>query len=154
MIDKKKQIGNLKNGFSLIELLLVIAIMGLIVGISIPFYQSFQLSSQIDTSTSEIVGSLRRAQIRSMANDFDDSWSVRIGTNSKVTLYKGLDFNTRNVNYDETFDIAPTITINGVTDINFDKLTGKTIDIGNINLQSTGGTTQTISVNSQGEVDY
>lgn len=150
MIYKKKQI----NGFSLIELLLVIAIMSLIVGISIPFYQSFQLSSQIDTTTNEIVGSLRRAQIRSMASDFDDSWSVRIGTNNQITIYKGLDFNTRDTNYDETFEIAPTITISGVTDVNFDKLTGKTLDIGNINLQSTGGTSQTISVNTHGEIDY
>jgi len=150
MIDKKKQI----NGFSLIELLLVIAIMGLIVGISIPFYQSFQLSSQIDTTTNEIIGSLRRAQIRSMASDFDDSWSVRIGTNSQVILYKGYDFNARNIDYDEIFEIAPTITISGITDINFDKLTGKTSDIGNINLLSSGGNSQTISVNSQGEIDY
>ena len=54
-------------GFTLLEVLLSIAIITLIAGIGIPVYLSFQVRNDLDIATAEIVQSARRVQVLSQA---------------------------------------------------------------------------------------
>jgi len=55
-------------GFTFIEVLIVIAILGVIAGFAIPFYQSFQVASNLDNTAQQLVSTLRLAQARAMAS--------------------------------------------------------------------------------------
>jgi prepilin-type N-terminal cleavage/methylation domain-containing protein len=60
-----------KNGFTLIEVLISVAIMMILVSISIPIYQSLQRRNALDVAIVEITQTLRRAQVLSQSVDGD-----------------------------------------------------------------------------------
>lgn len=142
-----------KKGFTLIELLISISIFGLLVGISIPLLQSFQVSSQLDDTTQKLVQTLHRGQLRSMSMDQNSVWSIST-QDRLITLFKGTDYSTRDVNYDEVYELPTTINISGLSQISFSKLDGKTINTGNIVLRSVNTEEQSISINSNGVIEY
>ncbi len=141
------------SGFTLIEMLLVIAIIAIISGISIPVYQSFQVRNDLDIATASIVQSLRRAAVLSQAVDNDTSWGVYV-TSGSLTLFKGTSYATRDSNFDELFDIPLTITPSGVSEIVFTKFTGLPQTTGTITLTSNTNETRTITINAKGMVNY
>ena len=63
-------------GFTLLEVLLSVAIIALIAGIGTPVYQSFQTRNDLDVVTNTVAQSLRRAQVLARASDGDTTWGV------------------------------------------------------------------------------
>src|SRR3990167_8395347 len=111
----------MKNaGFTMIELLLSISIIAIIAGMSAPIYQAFQVRNDLDIATVSIVQSLRRAQILSEAVDGDSSWGVKVQSGS-IILFKGVNYATRDINFDEKFDVSASITPSGVSEVAFTK---------------------------------
>lgn len=140
------------NGFTLIEVVLSIAIVVLIFGIAAPVYQDYQIRNGIDTGVNTIVENLRRAQTLSMAIDGDSNWGVSI-LNNEITLFKGTSFVTRDINFDEVSDILSVISSSGLDEIVFSKLNGLPNTTGVINL-SASGNVRTISINEKGILTY
>ena len=121
-------------------------------GISIPFYQDFQIRNGMDTGVNTIVENLRRSQALSMAVDGDSNWGVNISGNL-IILFKGANFITRDVDFDEVSQILSVISSTGLDEIVFSKLDGLPNNTGVINL-SASGNTRTISINEKGTLTY
>lgn len=151
-----KQISLFKNrnaGFTLIEMLLSVAVITLIAGTSAPVYQSFQVRNDLDIVTVSTVHSLRRAQVLSQSIEGDTSWGVKTQSGSLI-LFKGTSFAGRDTMFDELFSIPTSITPSGVSEIVFDKLTGFPQTTGTITFTSNANETKTITINAKGMVNY
>jgi prepilin-type N-terminal cleavage/methylation domain-containing protein len=147
----------MSKGFTLIEIILVVAVMLVLAGMAPTFYTRFLLQNATANTTDEIVGSLRKAQISAMTSKQGSAWSVNFSANA-VTLYIGTTFAGHNIAFDEKFSKNSNITIscplcvNG-TDISFARVTGlPTPSTATITVSSSNGDSETISVNSQGVV--
>ena len=138
-------------GFTLMELLLSIAIIGILAGISAPFYQSFVQRNDLDIATQQLVSSLRRAQSYARVGDSDSAWSVEI-TGGNVILFKGVTYGTRDANYDEANALPGSITPSGLSEIQFAKFTSTPNTTGAITLTSSTSDVRTVTVNAQGMV--
>ena len=78
------------------------------------------------------------------------SWGVTINSGA-IILYQGTSFVSRNSAFDERFTLNPNISITGLSEINFTKVTGLPNDTPTITV-SGNGTTKSITINSQGVV--
>lgn len=140
------------NGFSLIEVLLSIALIALLSGLTAPVFLRMQTKNDLDMAVISLAQSLRRAQIQSQAVDGDTTWGVKVQTGS-LTLFKGQSFAARDTSYDETFELNSNITLGGPTEIVFAKFTGLPQTIGAITFSINSDST-TLNVNEKGTVTY
>ena len=144
-----------KPGFTLIEILLAIAIIVLLAALSVPFYTSTLVSTQSKDTTIEIVQSLRRAKIKALAAVADDNWGVAVGRDDKITLFKGSSYVSRDQNLDEAFALPPSITsFDGLSEIIFLKSTGNPNTIGDITFIDSNNQSHKISINPEGTIDF
>lgn len=141
------------RGFTLIEALLSVAIIGLIAGTSIPLYQSFQVRTDLETTTESIATMIRRAQIYARGQHQDSMWGVKVQAGS-ATLFKGSTFTSRDTAYDEVTTIPETFSATGLSDLSFSKLSGMPNATGTISLTSSNNETRIITVNGEGMVAY
>lgn len=142
-----------RAGFTLLEILLSVAAIAVIAGISIPIYQSFQVRNDLDIAATTYAQTLRRAQILAQAVDGDMPWGVNIIAGS-ITLFRGTSYLARENTLDEVFSIPAGITPSGVMEIVFTKFTGLPQTTGALLLTWNTNETRTITINSRGTVSY
>lgn len=142
-----------QRGYTLIEMLLSVAILSLLTGISLPVYESFVRRNDLDLTAQSVVSSIRRAGTYAEAVHGDSTWGVRFLA-TEVTLFKGASYVARDSNYDESLPLPPSIGISGVSEIVFSKLSGTPNTSGTITLIGTTSDTRTITVNTKGMVNY
>jgi prepilin-type N-terminal cleavage/methylation domain-containing protein len=142
-----------RDGFTLIEVLLSVSIIGMLAGISLPVYESFIRRNDLDLASQQLAATLRRAENYARSVKQDSSWSVEV-QGSVVTLFQGTNFVSRNTIYDETFDIPASITPSGLSEVQFAKFTATPNTTGSITLSSTTNSTRTVTLNAKGMVDY
>lgn len=142
-----------KAGFTLIEVMLSIAILSLIAGASIPLYQAFQNRNELDATATAFAHNLRRARTLSQAIEGDSSWGVHIQTGT-ITVFKGNSYVTRDATFDETSTISSSLAISGAQEYVFSKLSGQPQPVGSLVLTSTNNETRTITINEKGMVNY
>lgn len=140
-------------GFTLLEILLSIAVITLIAGLGIPVYLSFQTRNDLDIATTEIAQSIRRAQALSQAVDGDTSWGINI-QNGSITIFKGTSYAARDTAFDEIFEISTNITPSGVSEVVFTKFTGLPQTTGTSTLTSNMNETRNITINAKGTINY
>jgi len=147
MKSKKKA-----NGFSLIELLLSISLILVITSLSTGFYARFLTQNSLANTVDSIVQDLRKAQFYAMVSrkGSTSGWGVNYSANT-LTLYQGASYLTRNASLDEKITVNPNISVAGLTDVNFARLTGIPSLAPTITVSGTGQT-KVISVNTQGVV--
>ena len=141
------------SGFTLVELLLSLAIIAIITGMTIPIYQSFQVKNDLDLTSAILAQSLRRAQLLAEAVAADSNWGVYL-QEEKMTLFKGDSYLFRDQTADEDFSIAKSITPGILREIIFAKFTGLPLTVGTMVLTSTNNEVKNITINSQGMVNY
>ena len=155
--NSKFKIQNSFSGFTLIELLLSVAIITIIAGMSAPVYQSFQVRNDLDIAAVTIAQSLRRAQALSQAVDGDTSWGMYAQSGS-ITLFKGINFLTRDSSYDETFNLPSSITPSSVSgnfwEIVYAKFTGLPQTTGAVTLTANTNEARSITINEKGMISY
>lgn len=142
-----------EKGFSLIELILVVAILTILAGVSVPAYSGLQVRNDLEVSTNIVLQSLRRAQVLSQAVDGDSNWGVSLQV-SDVTLFKGASYILRDTSYDEVYALSGNVTPSSLTEVVFSKLLGNPTTTGTVVLTSSNGQIQNISVGSKGQLDY
>lgn len=143
---------NGERGFSLLEVLLSMAIIGVLAGVSLPIYNSFVVRNDLDLTTQQVANILRRAQTYARGMKDDSGWGVRIQSSS-VTLYKGSSFTGRNTNFDEILALSSS-TATGLGDVQFAKLTAAPNTTGSITLTSNANDIRTVTLNAKGVVSY
>lgn len=143
---------NQQLGFTLLELLLSVAVIGALASLSLPVYRTLIKKNDLDVTANTAISLFRRAQILSQSVDGDSPWGVSVQNNSFI-LFKGSSFSSRDTTFDETADIPTTITIGSTSVTIFTKLTGFTSTTTVIDL-STEGDTKSLSINEKGIVGF
>lgn len=141
------------GGFTLLELLLSIVIIGSLVGVSLPVYESFTRRNDLDLAAQNLAMSLRRAQTYARAVEGDAAWGVAVQS-SALTLYKGNTFASRDTSFDEAIAIPGSISRSGLSEVTFAKMSGAPNVTGGFTLQSTTNDVRTVTVNAKGMVEY
>lgn len=139
-------------GFTLIEVLLVIGVLGLIVALATPFYQSFQISSELDNTTHELISALRQTQAKAMASEGFRSWGVHLEKKAYI-IFSGDKFNPDD-KLNQRNDLAGPLSIEAEnTDIVFSSVEGQTSNTGKITLISVNKEARTLTINSLGAIN-
>ena len=138
----------LSRGFTLIELILVVAMMILLGTLSSTFAARFLTQNGVLNASDQIIGDIRKAQINAMTGKQNSNWGVNYSSNT-ITLYKGNSYATRQTAFDEKFSVSASINISGFSDVTFARMTGTPSATPTITI-SGSGETKTITINSQG----
>lgn len=146
-----KFVNTRQKGFTLIELVLVVAIVSLLGLLTLPFFSRFFNQNAVSNAVDQLTGELRKAQVYSMVGKQNGPWGVSYNSNT-ITLFQGNTYATRNTGLDEKFNVNPAITISGITEVDFSRLTGTPSATPVIVISGTG-TSKTITLNSLGIVN-
>ena len=141
------------RGFTLLELVLSIALLSILAVITIPLYRTFQVKNTLDTGTYEIVAALRRAQLLSQAAEADGQWGVAVHSGS-VTIFQGMSYAARNAALDETMTLVSSVIPSGTSEIVFSEVTGLPVSAGTLTLTSSTGLQRIITINAKGMLTY
>lgn len=141
------------KGFTIIEMLLTLAVISVIVALSAPVYQSFQVRNDLDIAVNTISQSFYRAQVQSQSVASDTTWGLNIHSGG-ITIFQGENYDKRVEAFDETFDLPTSITPSGLTEVVFNKLSGWPMSTGTVILNSSTNETRSIKINPKGMVDY
>lgn len=136
-----------RKGFTALEILIVIAILGILLSVILPSFTNFRRSSLLNTDTQNLVTLINRARILSVASKDDSQWGIHLET-SKAVLFKGITYATstatNEVHIFNTGLALSSIAINGGgSDILFEKVTGATVQNATTTLLVTGTTAST-----------
>ena len=141
------------TGFTLIEVLLSLALLAGIIGIGTPVYQNIQNRNALALASVVTAETARRAQVLAQGSVGDQSWGVHL-TSGVITLFQGAGYATRDTSFDEVFEIAPSITISGAQEYLFLKSTGRVQTVGTTTLTSVEGVSKDIAINELGTITY
>ncbi|MDX9892841.1 MAG: prepilin-type N-terminal cleavage/methylation domain-containing protein [Patescibacteria group bacterium] len=144
------------KGFTLVELLIVFAILGIVAVFSIPFIQSFQVSSDLYTQADTLTKTLRRARQQAIIGQNQAAWGVYFDNgNKEFILYQGTDFISRDSSFDTVFEYPPTFELS--TDfgqeVNFRVFSGDASVSGTVILTSTNNQSSRININDSGLIE-
>lgn len=140
------------KGFTLVELLLVLAIFAIFFVLSESVYVNLKSSSNLKIATTNLVQSIRYAQNNSEIMKNDSKWGVEIFSD-KAVIFKGNSYLTRDNSFDQNFDFPKGITPSGVSEIVFEKMTGSTSNTGTVILTNSSGV-KNILINEKGTITY
>jgi len=141
------------KGFTLLELVLSIAIIGLVATVALPVSRAFQVRNDLDIAAVTVAQTMRRAQVLAQGMDGDISWGTRVASGS-ITLFRGASYATRDASFDEVFDVPTTITPSGLTEVVFSKFTGDPTTTGTLTLTSSDSEVVNLIINAKGTINY
>lgn len=152
------------KGFTLIELIVVVFIILILGALSVPFFQSFQVSSDLYTLTDEVTRTLRNVQTAAWAGQNNSAWGVYFNeTGKKYILYKGSNYDSRDQTFDLVYDYKNIFSISTNlpnNEIIFKQYNGQPLDnagqpltTATITLTSQNNQNNQININSLGLVD-
>jgi len=147
-----------KNGFTFVEILVVIAVMSIIATISAVTFQKFYHSSARTVAAQEIYMALRDARNNTLASEGDTVVGVHMSTSS-VTRFTGSTYNPSDATNRTYSFIGGTIAtgtlVTSGADIVFTRLTGTPSATGTVYvLDGEGTATSTIVIYASGLIEY
>lgn len=147
-------------GFSFFEVIIVLAIFGLILAIVGPSFSGFRNSQTVKNTTEDIISLLNQARNDTLLSKNSTFYSVHFET-TRAVLFTGGVFDTNAAtNKVITFDSIVTVPLANVSlagggvDVKFDRLSGDTSQYGTIRvtLVSNSNVAKTITINKLGVV--
>ena len=122
-----------QRGFTFIEILVVIGIIGLFIGLSIPQLRSFQQVSHLENINKEVIAALRLAQSHTLASKGALQYGVYfdvVSIPNQYILFEGSNYATRNAPKDEVKVLKKEVEISsillgGEKEVVFARLTGQ-----------------------------
>lgn len=126
------------KGFTLIEILIVIAISALIVGGVVVSFSVFSKNQSIESATSEILSELDEARALTLASFDNTVYGVHFESD-KIVLFKGSAYSpvgsdNKITNLPSRVSLSGILLNGGGNNIVFDKLTGKTGHYGTLTI--------------------
>ena len=145
-----------RQGFTLIEILVVIGIMGLLVAITFASYRIFSRQVDLETTAQKILSTLQLARNQTQASEDETQYGVHFEV-SKYVLFKGATYNAadpNNKDYDLTSAEIYEINLGGGSEVVFDRIRGTSANSGNVKVRVLADTskTRTIVINPAGQV--
>ena len=141
-----------KRGFSLIEIMVVLGIFSIIATFSLFASMDFWRSSSFRGERNLIVGILQKARSESMSNINELPHGVHIDPNQYV-LFEGNTYNPLDPK-NEKHEANPSISHSGMTEVIYDRLSGKAITVGGSLVLSQGSNQSVISINNEGQINW
>lgn len=152
-----KQLWKYKKGFTLLEIVIVIAILGILSAISVVALKDLYRYSALKVSTNSVYRAFTDARNRTLASEGDSVYGVLVGTSS-VTRFVG-DTYTVGASTNEVYSFSGgvaatgTIVTNGIPVI-FTRLTGQPSASGTILMYNdTHTATNTITIYTTGLIE-
>jgi prepilin-type N-terminal cleavage/methylation domain-containing protein len=145
------------RGFTLVELLVAVAILALFTTVSIKTFGTMYRTSALRTASLEIVNALRDARAKTLSAENDMVYGVRVGTSS-VTRFIGSSYTPGHASntvyyYEGGASATGTLVRNGVN-IVFTRLTGEPSATGTIYIRSIDSEhTATVTVSRTGLIE-
>ncbi|HDQ88533.1 MAG TPA: prepilin-type N-terminal cleavage/methylation domain-containing protein [candidate division WWE3 bacterium] len=117
---KKKK----NQGITLMELILTIALIGILSAITFPMGAKFNQKNQVKNTRDALKGYLNTARSFAQSGKNGSSWGVQI-TSNEIVLYNGENYANRNTAFDQQFTIPKGNSVT-IAEINFSKDSGNT----------------------------
>jgi Tfp pilus assembly protein FimT len=152
----KKTVFQSMRGITLVELLIVLAIVLLLVATIVPSLAAFRKQQALQNTTNAIVGLLQEARSKTLASYETTFFSVYFDT-ATATLFSGGTYNASDqtnkvISFETPVTLQSTALTGGGATISFDRLKGTTSNHGTITVGISGGDTRTVSVNASGMI--
>lgn len=143
------------NGYSYLQVLIVIAIISIIAAAASPYYLNFQTRQQLSSTADVFLSDIRYVQGKSMQREQDNQWGLHVNDADKEyvlfygTTYNSGESNNIPVSYPGSVSISPD------TDLVFDAITGIPATSVSFTLTSSAFSTEsyTISINEEGTTE-
>ena len=139
----------MRNGFTLVELILVVAMMAVVGAMTAPFLQTFQTRSDLVTTADSITHQLRRAQQNAAAGQNGNGWGVFFNPGNKtMTLYYGTSYASRDQSFDQidSLPTAFTFSTDFSDDIYFNVFSGQASASGTVTITDQNNQTKKIVI--------
>ncbi len=142
----------MRKSFTLIEVLLVIAILGIIAGLSSPFLITFKTEQDLNSTTEEVVSVLKKAREKAINGEKDSLWGVNFSQPFQYILFRE-NFNPGSPE-NETFQYFKNILLTtSKPEVKFLKLKGTIDEEFRIELTSFNKK-RIILINQEGTINY
>ena len=138
------------SGFSFFELLVVMAVMGVLAALLSPFLSRFLFQYHLSDTTDKFAKTLRKAQNYTLTGKENSKWGVHYES-GELILFKGSVYGEDHL-FDEEFGVSSSLNISGWTDVVFSKVRGKPSSDLTVSITSVAGS-RTITLNEEGIVD-
>ena len=138
--------------FTLIEILLAVALLAMILAISLPLGQEYLNKNELENAKTLITQTIRSAQANAKAGKADAQWGVRINDNA-ITLFQGNSYATRNTSVDVVITWSDRFDATGVSELVFSKYNALPSTTGTITITGFELTSE-ITINTQGNLLY
>ena len=139
------------KGFTLIEIFIVIAIMGILAAITVPTlissYRNYVFHGERDLA----VSLLRRARGMSLAGTDSKDHGLKI-TSASYTIFEGSSWAARDTSQDQDTPHDNTVAISGGSEIVFGYLTGRSV--ATILTLTDGSNAASVSINLEGLISW
>ncbi len=142
----------IKNGFSLVEVIIVIGIFALFLGMSDSIYKFFGSHSNLEMTTNSVVEALRFAESNSVKANGDSNWGVKFFNNQAI-VFKGSSYVTRDSTADKSVTFPGDMVLSGADEVVFSKFTGWTSNAGTTTVTNNDGL-KNIYINAKGTITY
>lgn len=135
-----------QKGFTLIEIILIIALFALIIGLTAPYIWTYMARQQLAVAAEDVVSNLRRAQNKAIINQENTKWGVYFYHD----YYAIIQYPSETVS--ENFLLPDNLYVSD-NNIIFHKLTGKLDDDAAITVTHSGINEQKIIIlNEEGNI--
>lgn len=138
---------NIARGFTFIELLISIAVAGVILTVVVSGLVSFRHSAEMNQAVDGVVAQLREARRRTIESKNASQWGVHVVSTS-TTLFSGPAYDVSGAD-NEVFTLPSTVTISGFSNIVFRRISGDTDNAGTLMLTQSANT-KVINIRSSG----
>lgn len=149
-----------KQGLTFVELVVVVGILLIILGISIPALRIFERGKSVEHTAESIIAVLQEAQQNSITRKNESTWGVSFDTASnpqQYILFEGSSFASRNQNSDKIHSLPSSLEFSSLNMTNnetvFAKLTGFPQQTGDVGVAEKGSTEETlVFVQANGDI--
>jgi len=155
---RKGTLSRPESGITVIEVLLVVAILGMLTSLIIPPFANFRKKKVIDAEAEAVMELIARARMDTLASRDDTEYGIHLDSDS-VTYFVGAAYDPM-APTNVTHEVISLVTLGNISlagggsDIVFDRLTGTTGEFGTFQLTfaSDADVFATITVSSTGTI--